>query len=453
MPDPDTLVVLACEAGAARVGQRCADAASYRRDGVVATFADARARLEPAGFWVRAPVIVLDAPLGGLVALTLPDAAAEGLTAHAGRPAILFAPGVETHLDLVLHELVHVWLRARGADDARLRMDANRVVHESAVVHEGVADFVAAALTRDPVIGEASLRITPTSLRVVATCPNGLTGASHHDALVVSGALWELASLSPTALSHTLAAVRQSAVPGSASVAAFVDHMTKALAGTPLAPPWSTLVDARGLRHCAAPIVLDLPRRPEGLPSASRFSARAGDLLAVGTTRFPGQSQVSGPLHFEAPVTGTKVLQIAARTSQPDALAIAWRARDGSSQVVASGVTPLLGWPSSHATLTLPASDTLHFGLVSSAAADLTFNDLTLTALEVHPAPAPPRSSCALATPLDLLPFVVALVVFRTRPVSARRSPPAAPSSTARGQPPPPPKATARRSPPGRGAR
>ncbi|HRE90413.1 MAG TPA: hypothetical protein PK095_14875, partial [Myxococcota bacterium] len=169
-------------------------------------FEEARALLEPAGFWVGSPndgpVVVLDARLSGALATTFEDAAREGFPEHPGRPVVFFdtRAGAVPDLDLVLHESTHVGLRAVGAVDARWRLErgrdgfeSGRANHESALVHEGIADFVAAALTGDPILGEGlGERFGTTSLRVEVRCPDGLTGAPHQDSLVVSGALWEL---------------------------------------------------------------------------------------------------------------------------------------------------------------------------------------------------------------------------------------------------------------------
>ena len=116
-------VIVVCEAGALPCG-RVGPPSPEREAAVRAQLDAARALLEPAGLGSSpsgAPLIVLDARLDGVAALSVRDAASEGLMAYAGRPAIFFGEGVfaETNPDVLLHELTHVWMRAHGADDAR----------------------------------------------------------------------------------------------------------------------------------------------------------------------------------------------------------------------------------------------------------------------------------------------------------------------------------------------
>ena len=408
MSDP---VIVVCEAGASRCGAGVPPSAQ-RLAQVRAKLDEARALLEPVGLWAGAPVIALDARPDGWGALTVVDAAAEGLVDHAGRPAILFSTGTEADLDVLLHELTHVWMRTRGANDARWRLEDGRATHQSALVHEGIADFVTAALTGDPIIAEGLP--APYSIRPVARCPDGLTGQPHADSLIVSNALWELggAGKSPTTMSEVLAAVARSAVDGSGGLDALVAAMTRNLAGHPtLASRWEALVTDRGLKKCHEPLEIR-----EG-----RVSARAGDFMAAGTERF-GVDEVTGPLHFTASVTGTKTLKITGRSSR-DALSVDWQARDAQGHVLEKGRVPLEGWPSAFTTLSLPpASHTLTFGFVTSQPHDVTFNNVGVTPLETYPAitaassPAP-RSGCALGGPADLVvPLLLGWLMRRRAP-------------------------------------
>lgn len=388
--------------------------------------AAARAHLEPAGLWSVAPVIALDAPLGSAVARTVQDAATEGLTGYAGRPAVLIASGgAETNLDVLLHELTHVWMRSQGAEDARWRMVDGRASHESAVVHEGLADFVAAALTGDPILAEGlGARATPHSLRALAACPGGLTGFAHEDAVIVSGALWELggAGRTPAAMSEVVSAVRESAVAGGADVGALVDALAAALTArsSPLAARWSEIVEARGLRACHAPIEL----------GAARASARAMDFLAAGAARL-GVAEVSGPIHFSAAVAGAQAARVTARSGRPGVLVITWQARGTDGGVVGEGRAPLVGWPSQHAQIALPpASHALRFAFATSERADVTYNDVAVALIGPRPAeprsaqavvvepprPPAPRSSCAVGGPSDvLLAVLVGWLAWRRR--------------------------------------
>ncbi|MBL8784740.1 MAG: hypothetical protein JNJ59_07580 [Deltaproteobacteria bacterium] len=436
------LVIIACETGAAS----CGAAAPPARDAAVRDVVDsAIARLAASGFETPAPVIVLDASLGGPIATTLIGAsdpwppAAPLPPSLAGRTAIFFQAGLgaETRPDVLLHELTHVWLRSHGADDPRWRLDAGRATHESAVVHEGIADFVAASLSNSPTL-YAGLGTATRSLAPTVRCPDDLSGAANDDAAIVSSALWELggAGRSPDAMAEVLAAVRQSARDASRGFDAFVSAIEHALEAHPTrATHWNAIVQDRGLRMCHAPITL----------RESRTSSRGRDFVAAGTQRFAAAltrppdasspatalSEVTGPLQFRATVEDVRTLQIGGRSSERDALAIDWQSRDIDGRVLTRGRADFEGWPSPFATLILPPqSHTLTFAFVNSRAHDVTYNDLRVTALESHPSPthalgAPEsRTGCSLGGSVDLvLPLLIAGVLHRTRHAARRAAP------------------------------
>lgn len=430
---------------------------SAREDIARETIEAARAALEAAGLGAPAPLIALDARLDGLLALTVRDAGLVGLTGFAGRPVILLSAGTETHRDVLIHELTHVWMRTHGIDDARWRVEtqtgagltisdphgaALRVSHESAVVQEGLADLVAAALTQDPLLYEG-FEAARRSVRSDVRCPEGLTGFVHEDAAIVSGALWALGGDHAARRSEVLAALRTAvtsaksrapSVPADSGVAAFVDALGAALVDHPdLATRWRELVAERGLRECATPITL----------GPGRTSARAMDFLAAGTRRFdaayPGAAglwwppaaplEVTGPLRFQAPVEGVTALRVTGRSSARDALTLAWQAHDQHGLLLGGGRAPFEGWPSQYAILELPPeSRTLTFGFVSSRADDVTYNDLSVAPMTSSSTPtitssppptgplgpAEPRGGCALGVQPDLaLPLLVACFLGR----------------------------------------
>lgn len=416
------LVIVVCAPLVARCEELTRPTAD-RESAVRARFEEARALLEPAGLWAREPVVVLDAPLAGAVATTFAVGAGRDLVPHHDRPAIVFgtSAGRVPDLDVVLHESTHLWLRAAGADDARWQVIDGRANHESALVHEGIADFVAAALTADPVIGEGLG--SGTSLRVEVRCPEGLTGSPHADSLVVSGALWELggAGRDPVAMAEVLTALRGAAVDGGASVERFHVALKEALSreegqgSRGLAVRWGELAGARGLSRCGEPIAV----------AARPVSARVGDFLAAGPWQFSGETRGrgeqgqaesgpvgGGPLRFTARVAGADTAKVTARSSEAGALKVDWRALGTRGEELGSGTAPLMGWPSQWARVQMPVgSETLeftfvpHITVVSAGAApphlrqDVTYNDVWLTP-EVHTTSevaAPTRGSgCAL---------------------------------------------------------
>lgn len=384
------LVVVVCVAKEARC-DTFGPATASREAAVRQRFDEARALLEPAGLWVDWPVVVLDARLSGAIATTFEDAAREGFSEHPGRPVVFFdtRAGAVPDLDVVLHESTHVALRAAGAVDARWRLEggwhgseSRRANHESALVHEGLADFVAAALTGDPVLGEGlGERFATTSLRVEVRCPDGLTGSPHLDSLVISGALWELggAGRDAASMAEVLGAVRGAAVEGSAGVERFSRALRDGL-DEALAARWDGLVERRGLLRCDAPIEV----------GGARVSARSGDFIAAGTGRFAGGSgPVGGPLGFSARVGGADTAKVLARSSESGALSVHWRALGASGEVVGVGVAPLEGAPSSWVSVALPTgSQVLDFVFTTTTSNDIAYNDVRVMR-EVRAAPEP----------------------------------------------------------------
>lgn len=383
------LVVVVCVAKEARC-DTFGPATASREAAVRQRFEEARALLEPAGLWVDWPVVVLDARLAGALATTFEDAEREGFSEHSGRPVVFFdtRAGAVPDLDVVLHESTHVGLRAAGAVDARWRLErgqdgfeSGRANHQSALVHEGLADFVAAALTGDPVLGEGlGERFATTSLRVEVRCPDGLTGSPHLDSLVVSGALWELggAGRDATSMAEVLGAVRGAAVEGSGGVERFSRALRETL-DEAHAARWAGLVERRGLERCEAPIELGV----------SRVSARSGDFIAAGTGRFGGSGPVGGPLGFSARVGGADVAKVLVRSTESGALSVDWRAVGASGEVLSVGVVPLEGAASSWVSVALPSgSQVLDFVFTTTTSNDIAYNDVRVMR-EVRAAPEP----------------------------------------------------------------
>ncbi|MCB9737298.1 MAG: hypothetical protein H6745_32355 [Deltaproteobacteria bacterium] len=337
----------------------------------------ARARLAAAGLWSEAPVVVLDAPIGAAVALSVADAASAGLRAYAGRPAILFqeAP-TEPELDVVVHELTHVWLRARGWNPPRWVLAGGRANHESAVVHEGVADFVAAALTGDPLVGDGLGEPSAVrDLRAAARCPDDLVGAPYADAAVVSSALWELSGAGgePADLAAVLDAVRAVGPEHTERVATWVGAVSARLAAEAprLAMRWAELAEARGLRRCGDAAAVD--------------GAGGRERVAAGTRRF-GVDAVEGPLRFRAEVPGAAVLRVSG-TGGGAGLALGWRAEDAGRGVVASGSAPLDAGPGWVVAIATPAGTAaVELAVVSTRSDDAPY---TLTGVASVGAPSP----------------------------------------------------------------
>lgn len=403
----DAVVVL-CDAGTP-LCQGGLPAAPERVAEVRATLAAARAQLEPVGLWPGAPVIMLDAPLRRSVAFSVQDAASVGLDAYAGRPATLFAVNAEPDLDVVVHELTHVWMRAAGWNPPRWELEGGRATHQSAVLHEGIADFVAAALTQDPTIGEGlGSSAASRSIDTAARCPDDLTGFPHLDAAVVSGALWELsgAGCAPADLDNVLSAIVASGPSPTDRVGTWARDMTSRLAtdSPSLAMRWMRLVDERGLRRCGDAIALDGQDAP----------ALGKDLVAAGNARFD-TNEVTGPLRFRHAVEGESALRLTGSTSGPG-LQLRWRL-DDDNHLLSHGTTPLAGSPVWTVDLTVPPrAKQLDFSIASTRPEGTTFELLSIESTSAPP-PAPPThptSGCTVGL-TDLLPTLLIGVVTAQR--------------------------------------
>jgi len=137
-------------------------------------------------------------------AFFLPGAgASEGETFRAlygvTRGAVWFGQGTKVDFaydgDVVAHEVTHALV------DATLRVSGWRLTEEGITaepeaIGEAIADYFAAALTNDPVVGEyaASESAAATAaLRSIdgdEACPRSIVGEAHNDSRVLSGALW-----------------------------------------------------------------------------------------------------------------------------------------------------------------------------------------------------------------------------------------------------------------------
>ncbi|RJS26186.1 hypothetical protein DRW03_04050 [Corallococcus sp. H22C18031201] len=93
--------------------------------------------------------------------------------------------------DVVTHELAHEWMRPM-LGEGRWALDAAGSSDDPALIKEGLADFLAALKSGDPVWGKRSAFPSEAarSLRVKVSFPEARTGVPHSDSLVLSSALW-----------------------------------------------------------------------------------------------------------------------------------------------------------------------------------------------------------------------------------------------------------------------
>ncbi len=357
---------------------------SLRESRVNALLQEASARMTLVGLWSPPPaplLIVLDAPLAPpLLALRVNDAALAGLPAHAGRQALLLSnEHVEQDIDILLHELSHVWLRSRTPDaqEPRWQWHDGRASHDSALIHEALADFVAASLTQDPRIGEHSLAPGQTrSLDTPRTCPDAMTGAVHSDSLLISHPLWELSGKGgDTIASRRIMSVLSKLPPDATqSIQHFVANFSRALnAKAPtLSGHWQALTADIQLHRCSEPLLLtDVPR-----------IAYESDFIAPGLSHFPGQAAPIAPIRFQAELHGKQSFIVNLRSDQRSPpLLLHWQALDQHQGVLAQDTRPLEGWPSQFLALDVPEGSTmLNLAIVNESIHDAGFNNIILHA-------------------------------------------------------------------------
>ncbi len=109
------------------------------------------------------------------------------------------------HADVVYHEYGH------GITDYQYRPSA-----PSGAMHEGFSDFYAATITNDSRIGEGVM--TPRDLDNNMRSPEDLRGESHHDGMIIGGALWHMReNLGDVPLAESLFHFARYGLPGSPS--------------------------------------------------------------------------------------------------------------------------------------------------------------------------------------------------------------------------------------------
>lgn len=109
------------------------------------------------------------------------------------------------HADVVYHEYGH------GITDYQYRPSA-----PSGAMHEGFSDFYAATITNDSRVGEGVM--TPRDLDNNMRSPEDLRGESHHDGMIIGGALWHMReNLADVPLAESLFHFARYGLPGSPS--------------------------------------------------------------------------------------------------------------------------------------------------------------------------------------------------------------------------------------------
>ncbi|MEZ4269291.1 MAG: hypothetical protein R3F39_23280 [Myxococcota bacterium] len=339
-----------------------------------------------------------------------------------GRPGILFGDHQDTptaSMDEVLtHELVHHWLRQSGATEPRWVLVEGHADNQPALIQEGLANFVAAARSGDPVIARAAGPHAATSLRVFARCPDHLHGEAHDDSLVLSGALWEAREALPADLllgAIAQASARRPACPTSPARSNAPQPLARGRAPGPRSPPDTASTAATS---------------PCALTPGERLSAsREGFVIPAPSAFTPPPPHVTSPQAFALALPpGTPSVGLTLRANRKDAatLEVQWRA---PGQADTREAAPLAGWPIATANLAVPPGATeLIFRLASKSPDELTFNDLRVTPTAPAPsaealtaavvaAPSAPPPSCAgcAATTADTLLWAAVIIAWFLR--------------------------------------
>lgn len=159
--------------------------------------------------------------------------------------------------DLVYHEVAHVAIDALSGEDIYLdgsRALPNAVGNDPAALNEGTADFLSAAFTGDPVLGEYIEEYAGLGRRLDHDlgCPQTLVGERHLDGRAWAAALYSLWEQHGdpfyAAVLDTAAALPSDADFAEAS--AILQDMVGARVGSSAALEVEAMMEARGLIDC-----------------------------------------------------------------------------------------------------------------------------------------------------------------------------------------------------------
>lgn len=275
--------------------------------------------------------------------------------------------------DLVSHEMTHAMLdgtlHARG-----FRRTTYGASIEPEALAEGIADYFAAVITKDPLLGEWASGEPGASnayraLTDVTTCPAAINGFSHDESTMISGALWS--------------ARAASSVP-----ADFDRALYAAIARAPARPDMGYSDIAANL---PASVTAELGRRAYGCTPIRELPLRAthGAFYAPGTVAVPGGDVAPGILQVRAglPAGTTRLgvdFQIIGIGTDPfaPAVAVSWdtELQWTGARSNASSVVPATGDALAHADLDVPpGARVAYLQIVNRSANDGAYDYVTAT--------------------------------------------------------------------------
>lgn len=203
--------------------------------------------------------------------------------------------------DVVAHETVHAVVATTLALGT-YRLGGAGLSVEPAALNEALADYFAAALTDDPVVGEhaatesavAEARLR--SLENDTTC-TAVDGEPHDDSAVIAGALWKTRLVDRPGVDRAVYAAMKTGAAPDLGFEGFAARLA------PLLPQAARVTFAAELTARAVPCAPVLPLAPGAPVRGERRPFAAPGTLATGTVLAPGIVQ----LRVELPATATRL--------------------------------------------------------------------------------------------------------------------------------------------------
>lgn len=162
--------------------------------------------------------------------------------------------------DIVYHELSHAVIELLAGEDLGLEQRRDEaLVFDAGAINEGVADFLAAAFTDDPLVAEYAFPSGGRSLDNDFRCPRDITGEIHADGQIIGAALWEArAELGDAFVQIVLDAL--ASIDPDASFEDFgqvLEAVTAEALGSAAADTLHEVLDARGVVECTRVVDFD----------------------------------------------------------------------------------------------------------------------------------------------------------------------------------------------------
>lgn len=257
------------------------------------------------------------------------------------RHAVAFGYRIGLDPAIVTHERGHVLLFALGFDaeppaTARAPGRPPRPA-ESDAIHEGLADYLAAARLGSPHLGTESGGDFSRSIDDDKVYPQDLSGGAHEDGMILSGALWD-ARRAAAGRASSIDAAALAAVPGltGSSTMPGLARDIVARAATDLQPLLREHLAAHGLLPGPGDRPPLIEVRPAGEQDPARLSVEAGRALAVTVL---GLEAGRAPGRVDVLVAGPRFLTTRPGPTRGGATTVHLRLTPGATEVGAFELT------------------------------------------------------------------------------------------------------------------